>query len=95
VVPVLGEGISLILDVSVERRWYQNMDPLLLAERRDWRFASYLGLDFAGAINRAAGTRFVRALGAGVEWLEVGSNFDAARRSNLSLLPAVTVGFSF
>lgn len=95
VVPVLGEGVSLILDTSVERRWYGNEGPLLLAKRRDWRFASYLGLDFAGAVNAAAGIRFVRALGVGVEWLEVGSNFDGADRSNLSFLPAVAVGLSF
>lgn len=95
VVPAFGEGVILILDASVERRWYENEDPLLLATRRDWRFASYLGLDFAEAVNAAAGTRFVRALGIGVEWLEVGSNFEDARRSNLSFLPAVTVGLSF
>lgn len=93
VVPLVGDTLQLILDATVERRWYEHTDPLLLVKRRDWRFASYLGLDLAGLIETPQ--RWVHDFGVGVEWLEVSSNVDSAEASDLSLLPAFSIGISF
>jgi hypothetical protein len=93
VVPVVGDKIHLIVDASAERRWYEHTDPLLLIKPRDWRLASYVGLDLAGLIDTPQ--RWVHDLGFGIEWLEVSSNVDSAERSDLSLLPAFSIGFRF
>lgn len=93
VVPLAGDAIHLILDATVERRWYAHTDPLLLIKRRDWRFASYLGLDLAGLIDTPQ--RWIHDFGVGVEWLEVSSNIAGAEASDLSLLPAFSIGISF
>lgn len=92
VAPIVGDKVMHILDTSVERRWYANGGPAILAKRRDWRFATYLGLDLAGAFARR---HWLRDLSVGVEWLEVSSNVEDADRSELVLLPAVSVGISF
>lgn len=91
--PVIADDVLLILEVTGERRWYRHRDPLLLARRKDWRFASYLGLDLAGAFG--ADTPWLHDLAVGVEWLEVSSNFDSAKASDLALLPAVSIGIGF
>jgi len=93
VTPVLTDDIVFILEVSGERRWFQHVDPVMLERRRDWRFATYTGVDFAGAID--ARRRWLHALLIGGEWLEVSSNFDGADVSDVAFLPAVTVGLSF
>lgn len=93
VVPIVGDRIHLIVDATAERRWYEHTDPLLLIKRRDWRLASYVGLDLAGLIDTPQ--RWVHDLGVGVEWLEVSSNVDSAERSDLSLMPAFSIGFRF
>jgi hypothetical protein len=92
VVPI-GDKVHLILDATAERRWYEHVDPLLLVKRRDWRFASYLGLDLAGLIETPQ--RWVHDFGVGVEWLEVSSNVASAEASDLSLLPALSIGITF
>lgn len=91
------ERANLELEASVERRWYSDLDPALLAERRDWRFQSYLGVDFAGEINRliardSPGMQPVfDEIGVGVRWLEVGSNVDAQDQSDVNVLPVVRI----
>lgn len=96
VFPVIESGVILIAEMAVDRRWYQNADPFLLAKRRDWRFEVFAGVDFADAISFAPGrANPIRSLGVGVLWLEVNSNVDSADRSTFKLLPAVTAGVSF
>jgi hypothetical protein len=90
VLPV-ADPVLLIVNASLERRWYAHEVPFALVKRRDWRFATFVGLDFAGLIRSPS----VRDLSVGVEWLEVSSNIDLAERSDLALLPAVSVGFAF
>lgn len=89
VVPVVGDEIQLVLEATAERRWYQSASPAILARRRDWRFASYVGLDLAGLIETPQ--RIVHDLTIGFEWLEVSSNLPSAKRSDLSVLPMVAV----
>ncbi|HVJ03755.1 MAG TPA: hypothetical protein VM662_16370 [Sphingomonas sp.] len=93
IAPVIADDVLLILEISGERRWYRDRDPVLLARRKDWRFASYLGLDLAGAFG--AETPWLHDLAVGVEWLEVSSNFDNAKASDFALLPAVSIGIGF
>jgi hypothetical protein len=95
VLPV-SDGIMAIAEMSVDRRWYQNVDPAILAKRRDWRVEVFAGLDFADVIAPASGrTNPIRSLGIGVLWLDVSSNLDSADRSSFKVLPAVTAGVSF
>jgi hypothetical protein len=95
VLPVAGDDVLLIVDASLERRWFANEDPIEFVKRRDWRFATFVGLDLAGLLRSGPGPPPIRDLSLGVEWLEVSSNIDAAERSNLSLMPAVSIGFAF
>lgn len=96
VVPVTDSGVILIAEMAVDRRWYQNTDPVLLAKRRDWRFEVFAGVDFADAIfPRPGRANPIRSLAAGVLWLEVDSNLASAERSSFKLLPAITAGVSF
>ncbi len=88
-VPVAGDKIQLVLQATAERRWYEHANPVLGFKRRDWRLATYLGLDLAALIETPQ--RIVHDLTVGFEWLEVSSNVPAAERSELSLLPAVAV----
>lgn len=90
VMPVV-DPVLLTVNASLERRWYAHEAPFELVKRRDWRFATFVGLDFAGLIRTPA----VRDLSAGVQWLEVSSNIALAERSEFTLLPAVSVGFAF
>jgi hypothetical protein len=88
ILPVAGDRIQLVLEATAERRWYAHADAAGV-KRRDWRFASFLGLDLAGLIETPQ--RMVHDLTIGVEWLEVGSNVPTAERSHLSLLPTVAI----
>jgi hypothetical protein len=90
VIPVLSDGIDLIAEGVVDRRWYLNVDPGQGQKRRDWRFEAFLGLDFAKAV--APGDRSpLRSLGIGVRWFDIHSNFDSVDSSSLKLLPAITL----
>ena len=96
VLPVMDSGVVLIAEMAVDRRWYQNTDPVLREMRRDWRFEVFAGVDFADAISHTPGrANPIRSLGAGVLWLEVDSNLGSAERSTFKLLPAITAGVSF
>lgn len=96
VFPVIGDGIILIAEMSVDRRWYRDVDPAISAKRRDWRVQTFIGLDFADALAPASGgANPIRSLGVGVRWLDISSNLDSADRSSIKLLPAVTAGLSF
>lgn len=96
VIPVADSGVILIAEMAVDRRWYQNTDPVLLAKRRDWRFEIFAGADIADAIFPASGrANPIRSLGVGVLWLEVDSNLGSAERSALKVLPAITAGVAF
>jgi hypothetical protein len=90
VVPVFGDGIDLIGEAIIDRRWYQNSDPGFGTARRDWRFETFLGLDFAGAVLPGDNSP-LRSLGVGVRWLDINSNFNSIDSSSLKLLPAVTL----
>jgi hypothetical protein len=90
VIPVFGEGIDFIAEGIVDRRWYQNFDPVLQGKRRDWRIEAFFGLDFAGAV-APKDSNWLRSLGVGVGWLDVHSNEEAIDSSSLKFLPAVTV----
>jgi len=96
VFPLMDSGVILIAELAVDRRWYQNSDPVLLEKRRDWRFEVFAGVDFADAILPSPGrANPIRSLGLGVLWLEVDSNFGSAEQSTFKLLPAITAGVSF
>lgn len=90
VIPVFGDGIDLIAEGIVDRRWYQNFDPGLQGKRRDWRIEAFLGLDFAGAV-APKDSNWLRSLGVGLRWLDVHSNDNSVDSSSLKFLPAVTV----
>jgi hypothetical protein len=93
VTPLVEDKVYLILDASAERRWYRNRDPVLAIKRRDWRFATYAGLDLAGLFG--VRDRWLHDLSAGVEWLKVDSNIADQDRSDLALMPVVSIGVSF
>lgn len=93
VAPVIGDRVQLVLDSSVERRWYGNRDPIALIQHRDWRFATYLGVDLAGAFDLRR--PWLRDLSLGVEWLKVDSNLADHDRSDLTALPAISMGIAF
>lgn len=90
VLPVFGDGIDLIGEAIIDRRWYQNSDPAYGRKRRDWRFETFLGIDFAGALLPGDNSP-LQALGVGVRWLDVDSTFNSIDSSSLKLLPAVTL----
>lgn len=93
ITPLVGDDILLVFAATGERRWYEHEDPVLLAKRRDWRLATYLGLDLAGLVDPRH--RWLHDLTIGAEWLTVSSNVDDAEGSELAFLPAVAIGISF
>ncbi|TCM21338.1 hypothetical protein EDF56_1012 [Novosphingobium sp. PhB165] len=90
--PVMNDGIGLIGEVSIDRRWYLNNGSAAPGKRRDWRFEGFAGIDIANLLAPPPG-RFnpLHALGVGVLWLEVDSNLDSADRSAFKVLPAITL----
>ena len=96
VFPLGGNGIEFIAEMALDRRWYREIDPIILEKQRQWRFEVFTGLDFADALAPASGRENpVKSLGVGLLWLEVNSNLDSADRSSFKVLPAVSVGASF
>lgn len=96
VFPLGRNGIDFIAEMALDRRWYREVDPIILEKQRQWRFEVFTGLDFADALAPASGRENpVKSLGVGLLWLEVNSNLDSADRSSFKVLPAVSVGASF
>lgn len=91
VVPIITDGAILIAEAALDRRWYQRADPVLEKSRRDWRFEAFFGIDFAGALSAGRSENLFRSLGVGVLWSEVDSNFSGAQRSEILVLPAITL----
>lgn len=90
--PVLDDGLGLIGEVSIDRRWYLNDDLAVPGKRRDWRFEGFAGIDIANLLAPPPGRpNPLHALGVGVLWLEVDSNLNSVDRSAFKFLPAITL----
>jgi len=95
-VPLLGDSVRLVLNLNLERRWYDETDPTIGRPRRDFRVETVAGLNFAPVINRwlaSQGNRqdIVREFTIGGRWIENNSNVDGQDKSSLRFTPSMTV----
>ena len=94
--PVVKNKVSLIGELSVDRRWYLNVHPSIGEKRRDWRLQAFAGVDFADLLAPpSGGANPVRSLGVGVLWQDIDSNRPDIHRTAFKFVPAITIGASF
>ena len=100
-IPIARESIDLTFNLTVERRRYEDLNPLIGRQRRDWRLEAVAGINLARAINTYLNRDIehsrdiFRTFIIGVRWIGIDSNVEASDSSTFKFTPSVSIRVNF